>query len=97
MDILGQYEKQSSESPSHAPAWKPSQEMGEGGSLVQFVIRISGGKIKNVRQATYALLAGAGILILVSLFIFFGTGSVPKNTFPPNFIHIDQSQYKIRQ
>jgi len=31
MDILGQYEKQSSGSSSQGPAWKPSQEIGEGG------------------------------------------------------------------
>ena len=93
MDILGQYEKQTSESPPQRSVWHPSQEIGEGGSLVQFVIRLSVGKIKDARQATYVLLTFAGILILVSLFIFLGTGSAPKNAFPHNFIHIDQSQY----
>lgn len=97
MDILGQYEKQSSEPSSHAPAWKPPQEIGEGGSLVQFVIRLSGGKIKDARQATYVLLVFASVLILASLFIFFGTGSAPKNAFSPNFIQIDQSQYRIKR
>ena len=93
MDILGQYEKQSSGSSSQGPAWKPSQEIGEGGSLVQFVIRLSGGKIKDARQATYILFAFAGIMILASLLIFFGRGSGQENAFPPNFIQIDQSQY----
>ncbi|MDZ4260181.1 MAG: hypothetical protein U1A25_00805 [Candidatus Sungbacteria bacterium] len=58
---------------------------------------VSGGKIKDARQATYVLLVFASVLILASLFIFFGTGSAPKNAFSPNFIHIDQSQYRIKR
>lgn len=92
MDILKQYEKQDPEI-SHVSA---PQEFQDESSLVRTVMRLSGGRIRDPKQANYVLLGFAIILIVVSLFLFFNTGSNSKNFLPPNFYQIDQSQYERR-
>ena len=50
--------------------------------MVQWVIKISGGSIKNEKQAQYILLGFAILSIIVSLFLFLGGGSRSKKI-PP--------------
>ncbi|MEK9195330.1 MAG: hypothetical protein AAB975_03060 [Patescibacteria group bacterium] len=92
MDILEQYEKENPEI-SQVPA---SQEFQDESFLIRLVIRLSGGRIKDLKQANYALLGFAVIAILISIFILFGTGSRSQQFLPPNFYQIDQSQYEQR-
>lgn len=92
MDILKQYEKQNPEIP-RAPA---SQEFQNESSLVRMVMRLSGGRIRNAKQANYVLLGFATILIVTSLFVSFSTGPSSEQFLPPNFYQIDQSQYEQR-
>lgn len=47
--------------------------------IVGFVIKYSGGYIKDERQANYVLIGFAVVAIIVSLFLFFGADSIFKN------------------
>ncbi|MCR4334278.1 MAG: hypothetical protein NUV47_00910 [Patescibacteria group bacterium] len=51
--------------------------------MVQWVIKYSGGIIKNENQANYVLIAFAVIAIVISLFLVFGWGR--KTTFTPKY------------
>ena len=93
MDILEQYEKQN---PEISQASASSQEFQNESFLIRLVIRLSGGRIKDLKQANYALLGFAVIAILISIFILFGTGSRSQQFLPSNFYQIDQSQYEQR-
>ncbi len=50
--------------------------------IVQLVMKCSGGLIKEENQASYILSAFAVVLIIISLFLFFGDGR-PKMSSPP--------------
>lgn len=51
----------------------------EAPKMVQWVIKISGGSIKNEKQAQYVLLIFVVIMIGISLFLFFGGQSVDNS------------------
>lgn len=75
MDILKQYEKQNPEI-SQIPA---SQELQEGSFLARMAMRLSGGRIKDAKQANYVLL---GVMIFCFVFAIviynvMGPGTVP--------------------
>jgi hypothetical protein len=58
--------------------------------IVQWVIKYSGGTIKDEKQANYFLIGFVAMAIIVSLFLFFGGGDSPEAPFeggsnPQNF------------
>lgn len=69
MDILGEYEKQHpvAQAPIRQTAFSPQSEYG---FFIKLVMRLSGGKIENARQASMVLLGVAGAILLTSVFIF---------------------------
>lgn len=96
MDILEQYEKENPQISSQPDQWDMSQEFQDESFLIQWVMRVSGGRIHDTKQAIYVLLGFAVIMILFSILLFFSTGSSSQQFLPPNFYQIDQSQYKQR-
>ena len=59
--------------------------------VIQWVIKYSGGLVKDKKQAQYVLLGFVVLVIIVSLFLIFG-GSGEQNT-PPVERHIDKQQF----
>lgn len=47
--------------------------------IVEWVIKYSGGYVKDEQQASYALIGFVMLAIIVSLFLFFGSGSSSYN------------------
>ena len=47
--------------------------------IVEWVIRYSGGAVKDERQANYFLIGFVALTIVVSLFLFFGGGRTSSN------------------
>jgi len=94
MDILEQYEKENPQDASRPAQWDVSQEFQDESFLIQWVMRLSGGRIHDAKQANYVLLGFAVIMIVISIFLLFGTGLGSQQFLPPNFYQIDQSQYK---
>ena len=89
MDILGQYEKQIPNVPLSTPQWQPPNEHG---FLIGLVIKISGGKISDERQATFvlALVAGFGLAASIAILLYSFSGPA----IPPNLgLTIDQRQF----
>ncbi|MBI3442239.1 MAG: hypothetical protein HY007_00495 [Candidatus Sungbacteria bacterium] len=83
MDLLGEYEKQNPQPVRAAPQRRPYQEYG---FFIRLVMRLSGGRIQNTRQASYILLAAAGIILLTAILVFlgaFGFSSSPSPLHPP--------------
>ena len=60
-------------------------------AMARWVMKLSGGMIKEQRQAEYALLSFSIIAIAISIFLFFGSNNakqpVKKITPNPKFIH----------
>lgn len=46
--------------------------------VVKWVIKLSGGLIKDEKQASYVLMGFVVVAIIVSLFLFFGGGTAGK-------------------
>lgn len=76
MDLLEQYKQQRPEAfQEQKPSTPAADAYGrEYGAIVRFAMRLSGGRIRNARQASVVLIAAAGIAFAVSLFLFFRTG-----------------------
>jgi len=60
--------------------------------IVEWVIKYSGGYIKDEKQASYVLIGFVALVIVVSLFLFFG--GLNKNVSPPKIMD-DNFQPKI--
>ncbi len=87
MDLLEQYKQQHPEKfQEQKPAPMADPYGREYSTLVALVIRLSGGRIQNAKQASYALLAVAIVFVLASLLFFTG---VPGTSAPtqPNTIN----------
>ena len=69
MDILEQYEKQNPETLSRSNKYDISREFQEESFLVRFVMRLSGGRIQDARQACFVLLGVAGVLFILAFII----------------------------
>ena len=50
--------------------------------IVQWVIKYSGGYVKDEKQASYVLIGFVAVAIIVSLFLIFGTGETLRKI-PP--------------
>ena len=53
--------------------------------IIQWVIKYSGGLVKDEKQASYILIGFVVLAIIVSLFLFFGRGSDTSRTLQENF------------
>ena len=95
MDLLEQYKQQYPEKFREKKVPTMTDEYGRAYSgMVAFVIRISGGRIKDARQASVALLAVSAIIVVSALIISFWPSGA-QNALPENFNKIDQSQYAV--
>lgn len=70
MDILAEYEKQNQKPIQASPQRQPTDEYG---FFIRLVMRLSGGKIENIRQASYVLLAAAGLVMITAIVVFLWT------------------------
>ncbi len=84
MDLLEQYKQQNPERFREQKSAPMTDAYGrEYSMLVGFVIRLSGGKIRNAKQANYFLLGIAGIIAFISLILFLrliGVGTGPDTS-----------------
>jgi len=54
----------------------------EKSGMIQWVIKYSGGLVKNEKQASYVLIGFVVLVIIISLFLIFGGGSGGSNRIP---------------
>ena len=59
--------------------------------IIQWVIKYSGGLVKDEKQASYVLIGFVAVAIVIVLFLIFG-GSGEQNT-PPVERYIDKQQF----
>ena len=60
--------------------WRPQQfvpKKGWGEKMADFLVKYSGGLIKNETQASYVIIGLVAVAIIISLFLFFGGGGTP--------------------
>ena len=96
MDILKQYEQQFPEANKPAPQWQPPDEYGP---IVRFFIKLSGGWIKNEKQAnTIMLILGIIGFILTYLLLFGVPGTSAPNQPLLESVHpgLPERFYKLR-
>lgn len=87
MDLLEQYKQQNPEKFREQKSPQPTDEYGRAYTgMSAFVMRLSGGKIKDTKQASYALFAVAVMFALAGLLFFTG---IPGTSAPtrPNTIN----------
>jgi len=93
MDILSQYKQQNPEAFREKPKWQPSSEYG---FLIRLVMRLSGGRIRDAKKASMALLSIAMVVLIMSIAIFIysfsGSGALAN---PAQ--NIDQRQFSTPQ
>lgn len=86
MDLRSQYKQAH---PEAFQARKPAPMMDEYGrtytGMIAFVMRLSGGRIRDARTASYALAIAAGIILTTALAFFYLTAGSDINT-RKNFI-----------
>ncbi len=82
MDLLSQYNKDQPEAFQEEKAAPITDEYGRAHSgMIRLVMRLSGGRIRDARTASYVLLIAAAVILTVSLVFFFaGSGN---STLPP--------------
>ena len=85
MDILKQYNQQFPEANKPAPQWQPPEEYG---AVVRLAIKLSGGRIRDEKQANAVLIAVAIVFfILTAWLLFFSNSSTAGENllkkFPP--------------
>lgn len=90
MDLLEQYKQQHPEVSQRAPAWSPPREYG---FFIRFVMRISGGKIRDVNRASYVLATAGAAILLVSILIFIYGFSGSGTASTPVPLNVDQRQF----
>ncbi|MBI4224705.1 MAG: hypothetical protein HY617_00060 [Candidatus Sungbacteria bacterium] len=92
MDILEAYEKNQPKAQSQNVLPTEGQLLAQRyapdtGFFIRLVMKLSGGRIQNNRQASYVLLGIAGIIMIISLFLFFSSGTAePLPESSPTFI-----------
>ena len=86
MDLLSQYKKENPEAFREQKQAPATDEYGRVyTSMIALVMRLSGGRVRDARTASYALLSIAilGALVAVSLYLSSGTTSHPIINAPP--------------
>lgn len=84
MDILQAYEK--NQPKAHIPSSAQEQLLAQRyasdtGFFVRLVMRLSGGRIQDVRRASLVLLIASGVIVVIALAIFASGGG---NKIPPS-------------
>lgn len=79
MDPLQQYQKQYPEFSHGAPQWQPPEEYG---FFFRLVMTLSGGRVRDVRQATYILTAVVVVAVIIALFFLFSGGGSRQDLQP---------------
>ena len=74
MDILEQYEKDLPQVSRQVPQWESS---GEYSGLIRLVMRFSGGRIQDERQANIVLVIVAVVIFIILLLILINQGGGP--------------------
>lgn len=93
MDILEQYKQQYPEADrASKPAPMANAYGREYSGMTPWVIGISGGRIRNARQASMTLLITSAVIAAGALTILFWSSGT-QTSLPKNFNQIDQSQY----
>ncbi|MFY9462859.1 MAG: hypothetical protein WAP52_01595 [Candidatus Sungiibacteriota bacterium] len=77
MGLLENYQQQYPEA-FRPKAREPELGEGEYGFIVRFVIHLPGGMVRNAKEASYVLLGAVGVIIVLTLVVFFWGGSGPK-------------------
>ena len=76
MDLLEQYKQQNPAAFREQKQVPAADEYGRAYTgMVAFVMRLSGGRIRDARQASYVLLVVSAVIMVVSLVLFFSGGS----------------------
>lgn len=92
MDLLEQYRQEHPEAfreQGPAPAADPYGRTYTG--MVAFVMRLSGGRIRDINTASYALAIGAAAIFIIALLFYFGLpgfSSSPKAFMPKGWENI---------
>ena len=89
MDILSQYKQDNPDAFKEKLKWEPSKEYG---FFIRTVMRLSGGRIRDVNKAAFVLtIAGAAVFaVSIAIFVYNFSGS----TAPANpTAKIDQRQF----
>ncbi|MEK7083143.1 MAG: hypothetical protein AAB972_03135 [Patescibacteria group bacterium] len=71
MDILKKYEEENPEISPQVPEWESFEEYR---GLIRFVIRFSGGRIQDEKQANLVLVVVTILMVTLSLFFFLRLG-----------------------
>lgn len=84
MDLLSQYQQEHPEAFREQPKRQPSDEYG---FFIRLILRLSGGRVRDVKTVHKVLLIAAIIIALasMSLWLFAGTrdGTNLRNIYPP--------------
>lgn len=95
MDILQEYEKNQPKAPPQSAAQTQEQLIRQryapdAGFFVRLVMKLSGGRIENSRQASLVLLGTAiGIFVISVLVFFFSFSGRPGEVVPPK-VNVNQ-------
>lgn len=77
MDILEQHKKEHAAEFRAAPQWQPP---GEYGFFVRLVMRLSGGRIRDVHQAAYVLIGIVVLIVVISITMLIRTSGSSIDT-----------------
>lgn len=76
MELLSQYKQDHPEAFQEQKRPPLTHEYGrQYTGMIAFVIRLSGGRIRDANAATRVLLIAAAVIILISVILFFRTGT----------------------
>ena len=78
MDILGKYEQERPQAVIKQPLYGASAVPSEG-FLINAVMKLSGGAIRDRRQALMALTVFAGLIFLIAVIVFFRSIGVTQH------------------
>ena len=89
MDLLGQYKEQNPEAFREKPQWEAPKEYG---FFNRLIMRLSGGKIRDIDQAsrTLAIVVVVIFMVSVGVLIYSFSGSGTSSNLMPQ---IDQHQF----
>lgn len=80
--------------------WHPSEDpninrskSGFGGKLASLIIKISGGMVKDEKQANYVILGLVAIIFIISFVIFLNATSSPAPTAAPSEMQAMPEEY----
>lgn len=88
MDLLSQYNKDNPETIQKQKRQPITDEYGRTYTgMIAFVMRLSGGRIRDARQASYALLVIAIMIAVISFILFIGQRGDNSRPPPGEFVY----------